>query len=182
MAWRAISAKQTSQTARRCRHWQTMLHRSVQREADHPHLRRVAKRYRERKISSKSTQLAQSIWLRRFIRLLAEGRRDDQFSSVAAYTMSQTDEWTQAFEAWNEPDFMTGYCTGRRSGGRGGRVLPCGSRLRHVQEVVIYLAKNVARFRKSTAASCPSRPAVISRPCIRSSSTINRKLQKISWS
>ena len=27
------------------------------------------------------------------------------FSSVAAYTMPQTDEWTQAFEAWNEPDF-----------------------------------------------------------------------------
>lgn len=27
------------------------------------------------------------------------------FSSVAAYTMPQTDEWSQAFEAWNEPDF-----------------------------------------------------------------------------
>ena len=27
------------------------------------------------------------------------------FSSVAAYTMPQTDEWTQVFEAWNEPDF-----------------------------------------------------------------------------
>ena len=27
------------------------------------------------------------------------------FSSVAAYTMPQTSEWTQAFEAWNKPDF-----------------------------------------------------------------------------
>lgn len=27
------------------------------------------------------------------------------FASVAAYTMPQTDEWTEAFEAWNEPDF-----------------------------------------------------------------------------
>lgn len=27
------------------------------------------------------------------------------FASVAAYTMPQTDEWTDAFEAWNEPNF-----------------------------------------------------------------------------
>ena len=27
------------------------------------------------------------------------------FASVAAYTMPQTDEWTEAFEAWNEPNF-----------------------------------------------------------------------------
>ena len=29
LAWRAVSAKQTSRTAHKCRHWQTMLHRSV---------------------------------------------------------------------------------------------------------------------------------------------------------
>ena len=40
-----------------------------------------------------------------FYPVLAEGGVIINFSSVAAYTMPQTDEWTQAFEAWNEPDF-----------------------------------------------------------------------------
>ena len=40
-----------------------------------------------------------------FYPVLAEGGVMINFSSVAAYTMPQTDEWTQAFEAWNEPDF-----------------------------------------------------------------------------
>ena len=40
-----------------------------------------------------------------FYSVLAEGGVMINFSSVAAYTMPQTDEWTQAFEAWNEPDF-----------------------------------------------------------------------------
>lgn len=40
-----------------------------------------------------------------FYPALAEGGVMINFSSVAAYTMPQTDEWTQAFEAWNEPDF-----------------------------------------------------------------------------
>lgn len=40
-----------------------------------------------------------------FYPVLAEGGVMINFSSVAAYTMPQTDEWSQAFEAWNEPDF-----------------------------------------------------------------------------
>ena len=40
-----------------------------------------------------------------FYPVLTEGGVMINFSSVAAYTMPQTDEWTQAFEAWNEPDF-----------------------------------------------------------------------------
>lgn len=40
-----------------------------------------------------------------FYPVLDEGGVMINFSSVAAYTMPQTDEWTQAFEAWNEPDF-----------------------------------------------------------------------------
>ena len=40
-----------------------------------------------------------------FYPALTEGGVMINFSSVAAYTMPQTDEWTQAFEAWNEPDF-----------------------------------------------------------------------------
>ena len=40
-----------------------------------------------------------------FYPVLAEGGVIINFSSVAAYTMPQTDERTQAFEAWNEPDF-----------------------------------------------------------------------------
>lgn len=40
-----------------------------------------------------------------FYPVLAEGGVMINFSSVAAYTMPQTDEWTQVFEAWNEPDF-----------------------------------------------------------------------------
>ena len=40
-----------------------------------------------------------------FYPVLTEGGVMINFSSVAAYTMPQTDEWTQAFQAWNEPDF-----------------------------------------------------------------------------
>ena len=40
-----------------------------------------------------------------FYPVLADGGVMINFSSVAAYTMPQTDEWSQAFEAWNEPDF-----------------------------------------------------------------------------
>ena len=40
-----------------------------------------------------------------FYLVLAGGGVMINFSSVAAYTMPQTDEWSQAFEAWNEPDF-----------------------------------------------------------------------------
>lgn len=40
-----------------------------------------------------------------FYPVLAEGGVMINFSSVAAYTMPQTDVWTEAFEAWNEPDF-----------------------------------------------------------------------------
>lgn len=40
-----------------------------------------------------------------FYPALTEGGVMINFSSVAAYTMPQTDEWTQAFEAWIEPDF-----------------------------------------------------------------------------
>ena len=40
-----------------------------------------------------------------FYPVLAEGGVMINFSSVAAYTMPQTDEWTEAFEAWNEPNF-----------------------------------------------------------------------------
>ena len=40
-----------------------------------------------------------------FYPALAEGGVMINFSSVAAYTMPQTDEWTQAFEAWDAPDF-----------------------------------------------------------------------------
>ena len=40
-----------------------------------------------------------------FYPALTEGGVMINFSSVAAYTMPQTDEWSQAFEAWNEPDF-----------------------------------------------------------------------------
>ncbi len=40
-----------------------------------------------------------------FYPVLTEGGVMINFSSVAAYTMPQTDEWTQAFQSWNEPDF-----------------------------------------------------------------------------
>ena len=40
-----------------------------------------------------------------FYPVLAEDGVMINFASVAAYTMPQTDEWTDAFEAWNEPDF-----------------------------------------------------------------------------
>ena len=40
-----------------------------------------------------------------FYLVLAGGGVMINFSSVAAYTMPQTDEWSQAFEARNEPDF-----------------------------------------------------------------------------
>lgn len=39
------------------------------------------------------------------IKINAEDGVMINFASVAAYTMPQTDEWTDAFEAWNEPDF-----------------------------------------------------------------------------
>ena len=41
-----------------------------------------------------------------FYPVLAEGGVMINFSSVAAYTMPQTDEWTQAFEIWDRPDFF----------------------------------------------------------------------------
>ena len=37
--------------------------------------------------------------------VLAEGGVMINFSSVAAYTMPQTEAWTQAFESWDLPDF-----------------------------------------------------------------------------
>lgn len=40
-----------------------------------------------------------------FYPILSENGVLINFSSVAAYTMPQTSEWTQAFEAWNKPDF-----------------------------------------------------------------------------
>ncbi len=40
-----------------------------------------------------------------FYPVLAEGGVMINFSSVAAYTMPQTEEWTQAFESWDQPDF-----------------------------------------------------------------------------
>ena len=40
-----------------------------------------------------------------FYPVLAEDGVMINFASVAAYTMPQTDEWTDAFEAWNGPDF-----------------------------------------------------------------------------
>ena len=48
--------------------------------------------------------------------------------------------------------------------------------------VIYFTQKMWCASRKSTAASCPSRPAAISRPCTRSSSTISRKRQKTSLS
>lgn len=39
------------------------------------------------------------------IKINAEDGVMINFASVAAYTMPQTDEWTDAFEAWNEPNF-----------------------------------------------------------------------------
>ena len=59
------------------------------RDAGHPHLRCVAERHRRRKISSKSTRSAQSIWLRRFIRFWPRDGVMINFASVAAYTMPQ---------------------------------------------------------------------------------------------
>ena len=40
-----------------------------------------------------------------FYPVLAEGGVMINFSSVAAYTMPQTEEWTQAFESWDQLDF-----------------------------------------------------------------------------
>ena len=40
-----------------------------------------------------------------FYPVLAEGGVMINFSSVAAYTMPQTEAWTQAFESWDLPDF-----------------------------------------------------------------------------
>ena len=41
-----------------------------------------------------------------FYPALTEGGVMINFFSVAAYTMPQTDEWTQAFEIWDRPDFF----------------------------------------------------------------------------
>ncbi len=114
-----------------------------------------------------------------FYPVLAEGGVMINFSSVAAYTMPQTDEWTQAFEAWNEPDFVTGcWCTGKRRTRRA-EFFRAGLAYAMSKKFVIYFTqKNVSRF----AASCRSRPAAISRPCTRSSSTISRRRQKTSSS
>ena len=119
-----------------------------------------------------------------FYPVLAEGGVMINFSSVAAYTMPQTDEWSQAFEAWNEPDFydrllaMAGEAEDEE-----GEFFRAGLAYAMSKKFVIYFTQKMWRAsRKSTAAYCPSRPAVISRPCTRSSSTISRRRRRTSWS
>lgn len=89
LVWRAIFAKLTLQIAHRCRHWQTMLHRwgSV------------------KLIIHTSGVSPSDTGTENIIKINAEDGVMINFASVAAYTMPQTDEWTDAFEAWNEPNF-----------------------------------------------------------------------------
>ena len=83
-----------------------------------------------------------------FYPVLADGGVMINFSSVAAYTMPQTDEWTQAFEAWNEPDFydrllaMAGEAEDEE-----GEFFRAGLAYAMSKKFVIYFTqKNVARF------------------------------------
>ena len=75
----------------------------------------------------------------------------------------------------NFPPSLMARTNGRR--GRGGEFFRAGLAYAMSKKFVIYFTqKNVARFaEKARAASCRSRPAAISRPCTRSSSTISRK-------
>ena len=83
-----------------------------------------------------------------FYPVLAEGGVMINFSSVAAYTMPQTDEWTQAFEIWDRPDFF-----GRMLALAGeaedeeGEFFRAGLAYALSKKFVIYFTqKNVARF------------------------------------
>ena len=83
-----------------------------------------------------------------FYPVLAEGGVMINFSSVAAYTMPQTEEWAQAFECWDQPDFydrmlaLTGEAEDEES-----EFFRAGLAYAMSKKFVIYFTqKNVARF------------------------------------
>ena len=83
-----------------------------------------------------------------FYPALTEGGVMINFSSVAAYTMPQTDEWTQAFEAWNEPDFYDRLLVlAGEAEDEEGEFFRAGLAYAMSKKFVIYFTqKNVARF------------------------------------
>lgn len=83
-----------------------------------------------------------------FYPVLAEGGVMINFSSVAAYTMPQTDEWSQAFEAWNEPDFYDRLLTlAGEAEDEEDEFFRAGLAYAMSKKFVIYFTqKNVARF------------------------------------
>ena len=83
-----------------------------------------------------------------FYPVLAEGGMMINFSSVAAYTMPQTDEWTQAFEAWNEPDFYDRLLAlAGETEGEEGEFFRAGLAYAMSKKFVIcFTQKNVSRF------------------------------------
>ena len=83
-----------------------------------------------------------------FYPALTEGGVMINFSSVAAYTMPQTDEWTQAFEAWDAPDFYDRMLAlAGEAGGDEEKFFRAGLAYAMSKRFVIYFTqKNVSRF------------------------------------
>ena len=83
-----------------------------------------------------------------FYPILAEGGVMINFSSVAAYTMPQVDEWTQVFEAWNDPDFYDRMLAlAGKAGDEEEEFFRAGLAYAISKRFVIYFTqKNVARF------------------------------------
>ena len=83
-----------------------------------------------------------------FYPALTEGGVMINFSSVAAYIMPQTDERTQAFEAWNEPDFYDRLLAlAGEAEDEEGEFFRAGLAYAMSKKFVIYFTqKNVARF------------------------------------
>ena len=119
-----------------------------------------------------------------FYPVLAEGGVMINFSSVAAYTMPQTDEWTQAFESWNELDFYDRLLAlAGEAEDEDGEFFRAGLAYALSKKFVIYFTqKNVSRFAEKHCRILSISPAAISRPCTRSSSTISRRRRKTSSS
>ena len=83
-----------------------------------------------------------------FYPALTDGGVMINFSSVAAYTMPQTDEWTQAFEAWDAPDFYDRMLAlAGEAGGDEEEFFRAGLAYAMSKKFVIYFTqKNVSRF------------------------------------
>ena len=91
-----------------------------------------------------------------FYPVLNEGGVMISFSSVAAYTMPQTEEWTDAFEAWNEPDFYDRMLTlAGEAGDEEEEFFRVGLAYALSKRFVIYFTQKMCRdLRRSIAAYC----------------------------